>query len=51
MAKEIGKDENAQDDAAKVKYACFSHTCELLPLVGKKWFEQWRIVATLSVWK
>ena len=26
-------------------------TCELHPLLGKKWFEQWRIVATLSLWK
>ena len=23
--------------------------CELHPLVGKKWFKQWRIVATLSL--
>ena len=28
-----------------------SRTCELHTLVGKKWFEQWRIVATLSLWK
>ena len=28
-----------------------SRTCELHPLVGKKWFKQWKMVASLSVWK